>query len=144
MTIDSWQQLIESLKGNVVCNIYRSRYILLRISKKSRSDEEEILFEFGRINWLLNENELKVVLEFMAPWSEPSKFMEQPFKEVASEFKDKNSNVKFAALNFDNFKVRTYIFVNFNWIDWSIWVSCIYRYELNQHETAYNEFDICW
>uniref|UniRef100_A0A0E0B6M6 Thioredoxin domain-containing protein n=1 Tax=Oryza glumipatula TaxID=40148 RepID=A0A0E0B6M6_9ORYZ len=62
MTIDSWQQLIDSLKGNVV------------------------------------------VLEFMAPWSEPSKFMEQPFKEVASEFKDKNSNVKFAALNFDNFK----------------------------------------
>lgn len=62
----------------------------------------------------------------MAPWSEPSKFMEQPFKEVASEFKDKNSNVKFAALNFDNSKVRTYIFVNFNRIDRSIWyISCI-------------------
>lgn len=61
-TIDSWQPLIDFLKGSVV------------------------------------------VLEFMAPWSEPSKFMEQPFIQVASELKNKYSNIKFAALNFDNFK----------------------------------------
>ncbi|KAG8057765.1 hypothetical protein GUJ93_ZPchr0002g24561 [Zizania palustris] len=43
-----------------------------------------------------------VVLEFMAPWSEPSKAMEQPYKDVASEFA--NENVQFVALNFDKFE----------------------------------------
>ncbi|KAL5201248.1 hypothetical protein ABZP36_035602 [Zizania latifolia] len=46
-----------------------------------------------------------VVIEFMAPWSEPSKAMEQPYRDVASEFANKpNVNVQFVALNFDKFE----------------------------------------
>uniref|UniRef100_K3ZYP6 Thioredoxin domain-containing protein n=1 Tax=Setaria italica TaxID=4555 RepID=K3ZYP6_SETIT len=51
-----------------------------------------------------NPNKL-IVLEFMAPWSEPSKVMKIPYRQIAgNSSKDK---VSFYTLNVDKFRVCT-------------------------------------
>lgn len=48
------------------------------------------------------EMKLKVVLEFMAPWSEPCKFMRPAMEEIAARFKE---HADFYTLDVEQFKV---------------------------------------
>jgi len=49
----------------------------------------------------LNKPDKLIVLEFMAPWSEPCKVMKEPYRRIARARKDR---VNFYTLNVDKFK----------------------------------------